>query len=152
MANTAVLFLKEPGKSISIEVKNLATAKDQKLLNPGVELKPKLKGKGYFLILGKDVITRIDQENAIQKIKYAQNKGFEISFYVIKKTKQEIEILIRCNRAIFISRNQMDIKPFIKHEEVLEEELSRETDSTTDEDEDSLEDGNRILEEDFRQR
>ena len=46
----------------------------------------------------------------------------------------------------------MDIKPFIKHEEVLEEELSRETDSTTDEDEDSLEDGNRILEEDFRQR
>lgn len=152
MANTAVLFLKEPGKSISIEVKNLASSKDQKLLNPGIELKPKFKGKSYFLVLGGVTITRIDQENAIQKIKYAQNKGFEIRFYVIKKTKQAIEILIRCNRAIFISRNQMDIKPFTKHEEVLEEELSRESDNTTEEDEDSLEDGNRILEEDFRQR
>lgn len=152
MANTAVLFLKEPGKSISIEVKNLASSKDQKLLNPGIELKPKFKGKSYFLVLGRDTITRIDQENAIQKIKYAQNKGFEIRFYVIKKTKQAIEILIRCNRAIFISRSQMDIKPFTKHEEVLEEELSRESDNTTEDDEDSLEDGNRILEEDFRQR
>ena len=152
MANTAVLFLKEPGKSTSIEVKNLAAAKNQKFLNPGVELKPKFKNKAYFLVLGKDAITRIDQENAIQKIKYAQSKDFEIRFYVIKKTKQTIEILVRCNRTIFVSRSQMEIKPFTKHEEVLEEELAREVDNTTDEDEDSSQDGNRLLEEEFTQR
>jgi len=152
MANTAVLFLKEPGKSASIEVKNLAAAKNQKFLNPGVELKPKFKNKAYFLVLGKDAITRIDQENAIQKIKYAQSKGFEIRFYVIKKTRQAIEILIRCNRAIFVSRSQTETKPFTKHEEVLEEELAREVDNTTDEDEDPSEDGNRLPEEEFRRR
>lgn len=151
MVNTAVLFLKEPGKSTSVEVKNLATAKNQKLLNPGVELKSKFKNKTYFLVLGKDVITQIDQENAIQKIKYAQSKGFEIRFYVIKKTKQTLEILIRCNRAIFFSRSQVDIKPFTKHEEVLEEELLREVDNNTEENEDPSEYGNRLLEEDFRQ-
>ena len=88
----------------------------------------------------------------MQKIKYAQSKGFEIRFYVIKKTRQAIEILIRCNRAIFVSRSQTETKPFTKHEEVLEEELAREVDNTTDEDEDPSEDGNRLPEEEFRRR
>ena len=146
MVNTAVLFLKEPGKSTTVEIKNGATAKTQKLLIPGTQLSLKTKNKSYYLLFDNEVVSQIEDESLIQKIGYALEKSFEIKFYVVKRNKLTLEILIRCNRTIFLSTGQTSIKPFTKHEEALEEALVRDGDLTEQSEDDStLTDGDESL-------
>lgn len=137
MVNKAVLFLKEPGKSVTIETVNSASAKTQSLLVPGAEIEFKIKGGSYWLTLGNEVISQLEEGNFIQKIKYALSKGFPIQFYLVKRSKQTLAILARCDKAIFLNKNQPEMKPFTKHEEVLEEGLRREPEMSGEEESDS---------------
>lgn len=134
-----MLFLKEPGKALSLETKNEAPEKLQEKLTPGQELKLKLKGDLGTLSFSEEVVTHLDHDpQLIEKISHALAKGIEIKFYVTKRTKVSLEILVRANKSIFLGKSQLDIKPFTKHEEVLEEDLRREPESGDDTEESPL--------------
>ena len=123
MPNTAILFLKEPGRSFTLSTRNICSkTKTLKLLVPGAELK--IRAKSYSLMINKEAVGQIEDESIRQKIRHGLEKGLTIKFYVIKGNKQNLEVLIRCNKNIFNSQNLSGIRPFTKHEEVLEEGLT----------------------------
>ncbi len=123
MPNTAILFLKEPGRSFTLTTRSVCfKAKTLKLLVPGAELK--IRAKSYSLMINKETVGQIEGETIRQKIRHGLEKGLTIKFYVIKRDKQNLEVLIRCNKNIFNSQSLSEIRPFTKHEEFLEEGLT----------------------------
>lgn len=132
MVNIASLFLKEPGRSIISQTRSLGKTKVLKALSPGTELK--LQDKGYRLFSEKEIVSQIEEEAVIKKINYALEKGFVLKFFLVKTGKENTEVMIRCERPIFLDKSGLEIKPFTKHEEFLEENLLREGVRETDDD------------------
>lgn len=140
MANFTALFLKEPGKSITFQARTIANPKLLKSLSVGTELQLKSKNKAITLSNGKDAVAEIDNEEVRKKILYAMDKKFLLSFFTIKNNKQYLDVIVQCNKPIFLGSRSSEIKPFTKHEEVLEEDLGREVTILGNEDDNLEED------------
>ena len=106
--------------------------------NPGnLEVKFKNKGRDYYLSLDDETVSQLEESTFTKKIKYIISKGVGVRFYVVKCGKQALEILVRADRSVFLSRDQQEIKPFTKHEEVLEEGLRREPEPIAEDESDA---------------
>lgn len=126
MPNLATLFLREPGKTLIFQTPLAAKTKTLKSLKPGTAIQLKIKGSSFLLFLGKDFVAEIDRTELQQKISYCQLKKYDLEFFVVRMAKKTLDVLVRCNKPVFPAQTMAEIKPFSRHENIVNEESAEE--------------------------